>query len=121
MRNFSVLVLLIWVASCNVKQEPIVVSAEELHGAVDKVTDIMVHDIFSPPVASRIYAYPNIAAFEIMVLNNEKYNSLSGQVRELNPIPKPEAGKEINYPLAALIAHMDVSRRLIFTEEKIVV
>jgi len=101
------------------KQEPITVSAEELHSAVDKVTDIMVHDIFSPPVASRIYAYPNIAAYEIMAQHNEVYNSLSGQVRELNPIPKPEAGKTINYPLAALIAHMDVSRRLIFSEERI--
>ena len=119
MRNFSILVLLIWVASCNMKQEPITVSAEELHSAVDKVTDIMVHDIFSPPVASRIYAYPNIAAYEIMAQHNEVYNSLSGQVRELNPIPKPEAGKTINYPLAALIAHMDVSRRLIFSEERI--
>ncbi|MCE2613251.1 vanadium-dependent haloperoxidase [Flavobacteriaceae bacterium D16] len=121
MRNFSILVLLIWVASCNMKQDPIMVSAEELHSAVDKVTDIMVHDIFSPPVASRIYAYPNIAAYEIMVLNNDGYNSLSGQLRELEPIPDPEAGKAINYPLAALIAHMDVSRRLIFTEEKITV
>ena len=121
MRKFSILFLLIWVASCNVKQEPIVVSAEELHSAVDKVTDIMVHDIFSPPVASRIYVYPNIAAYEIMAVNNEQYISLSGQVRALNPIPKPDAGKTINYPLAALIAHMDVSRRLIFTEEKITV
>ncbi|MDX1314594.1 MAG: vanadium-dependent haloperoxidase [Eudoraea sp.] len=101
------------------KQEPIVVSAEELHSAVDKVTDIMVHDIFSPPVASRIYAYPNVAAYEIMAQNNEDYNSLAGQVRELAPIPQPEAGKTINYPLAALIAHIDVSRRLIFTEQKI--
>lgn len=119
MRNISVLVLLILFASCVTKQEPIVVSAEELHSSVDKVTDIMVHDIFSPPVASRIYAYPNIAAYEIMALNNEQYNSLSGQVRELNAIPEPEAGMTINYTLAALIAHIDVSRRLIFTEDKI--
>ncbi len=119
MKKYSVLVLLVWMASCNMKQEPIMVTAEELHSAVDKVTDIMVHDIFSPPVASRIYAYPNIAAYEIMAVSNDDYNSLSGQVRDLTSIPQPEAGKAINYPLAALIAHMDVSKRLIFTEEKI--
>ncbi len=119
MKKYSVLVLLVWMASCNMKQEPIMVTAEELHNAVDKVTDIMVHDIFSPPVASRIYAYPNIAAYEIMAVSNDDYNSLSGQVRNLTSIPQPEAGKAINYPLAALIAHMDVSKRLIFTEEKI--
>ncbi len=119
MKKYSVLVLLVWMASCNMKQEPIMVTAEELHSAVDKVTDIMVHDIFSPPVASRIYAYPNIAAYEIMAVSNDDYNSLSGQVRDLTSIPQPEAGKAINYPLAALIAHMDVSKPLIFTEEKI--
>ncbi len=119
MKKYSVLVLLVWMASCNMKQEPIMVTAEELHSAVDKVTDIMVHDIFSPPVASRIYAYPNIAAYEIMAVSNDDYNSLAGQVRDLTSIPQPEAGKAINYPLAALIAHMDVSKRLIFTEEKI--
>ncbi len=121
MKKFSLVMLLALIASCSTKQEPIVVSAEELHSAVDKVTDIMVHDIFSPPVASRIYAYPNIAAYEIMALNNENYNSLAGQARELTPIPEPAAEKAINYPLAALIAHMDVSRRLIFSEEQITV
>ncbi len=85
MKKFSLVMLLALIASCSTKQEPIVVSAEELHSAVDKVTDIMVHDIFSPPVASRIYAYPNIAAYEIMALNNENYNSLAGQARELTP------------------------------------
>ncbi len=119
MKKLSLLVLLILVAACNMKQEPITVSEEALHSAVDQVTDIMVHDIFSPPVASRIYAYPNIAAYEIMALHNEEYNSLAGQARELTPIPQPEADESINYPLAALIAHMDVSRKLIFSEDKI--
>ena len=119
MRKFSVLVLLMLIASCKTNREPIVVTPDALHSAVDKVTEIMVHDIFSPPVASRIYAYPNVAAYEIMALNDDGYNSLSGQVAELTPIPKPEPGKTINYHLAALIAHMDVSKRLIFTEERI--
>lgn len=112
------LIILLW-TSCSKTTTPIEISQEELHGAVDKVTEIMIHDIFSPPVASRIYAYPNIAAYEIIALNSEDYNSLAGQVRELTPIPKPEANKQINYPLAALIAHMDVSKRLIFSEEKL--
>ncbi len=109
---------MLW-ASCSKTTTPIEISPEELHGSVDKVTEIMIHDIFSPPVASRIYAYPNIAAYEIVALSNEDFNSLAGQARELTPIPKPEEDKLINYPLAALIAHMDVSRRLIFSEEKL--
>ena len=119
MKKLSLWILLALLVACETEQEPIVVSEEALHSAVDQVTDIMVHDIFSPPVASRIYAYPNIAAYEIVALNNDDYNSLAGQARDLTPIPQPEAGTSVNYPLAALIAHMDVSRRLIFSEDKI--
>ncbi|MEM7380375.1 MAG: vanadium-dependent haloperoxidase [Bacteroidota bacterium] len=118
MKKLSVVVLASLVFGCAKNTEPIVVSPEEFHKSVDKVTEIMIHDIFSPPVASRIFAYPNIAAFEIIAKEQDNYLSLSGQVRELPPIPEPEAAKPVNYQVAALVAHMDVSRRLIFSEDK---
>lgn len=110
---------LVVLAACEKNEKPIVVSATELHMAIDKITEIMIHDIFSPPVASRIYAYPNIAAYEIVALHDDNYLSLSGQVHELTPIPKPDASKPVNYSLSALIAHMDVSRRVIFSEDQL--
>ena len=103
--------------SCSSPSEPIAISPEDYHASVDKVTEIMIHDIFSPPVASRIYAYPNVAAYEIIAAHNPDYQSLVGQVSDLKPIPEPEVDS-VNYRLAALIAHMDVSRRLIFSEDK---
>jgi len=106
--------------SCKEKKSeaPIVVSPEELHASVDKVTEIMIHDIFSPPVASRIFAYPNIAAYEIIALNNPEYLSLAGQVTDLTAIPNPKEGKSINYQMAALVAHLELSKRLIFSEKR---
>ena len=104
--------------SCKPEPKPIVLTSEDFHASVDKVTEVMVHDIFSPPVASRIYAYPNIAAYEILAKDNTEYNSLSGQLRDLNAIPEPSS-EEVNFELAALIAHMDLSRKLIFSEDMI--
>ncbi|MGB5661882.1 MAG: phosphatidic acid phosphatase, partial [Eudoraea sp.] len=118
------LVILLAIGSlvaCNKNEEPIVVTPNDLHMAIDKVTEIMIHDIFSPPVASRIYVYPNIAAYEIIALNDQNYNSLVGQARELTAIPKPDASKPVNYSLAALVAHMDVSSRVIFSEEQLAI
>ena len=34
--------------------------------SMQTLTDVMVHDIFSPVVASRIFVYPTIAAYFIM-------------------------------------------------------
>jgi hypothetical protein len=118
MKKIAVLLVFVTISSCKKEEVPLVISPNELHNAIDKVTEIMIHDIFSPPVASRIYAYPNIAAYEIIAQNNEKYKSLAGQVRQLTPIPDPDTSKAVNTQLAALIAHMDVSRRLIFSEDK---
>ncbi|MEO6347456.1 MAG: vanadium-dependent haloperoxidase [Aquaticitalea sp.] len=118
MKFFKVIVALVLLSSCK-KSEPIVITADEYSNAIDKVVDIMVHDIFSPPVASRIFAYPNIAAYEIIAMQNPKYNSLSGQIAELTPIPKPKNPEQINFQLAALIAHMDLSRQLVFSEDRI--
>ena len=103
--------------SCSRETKPIEITAEDLHASVDQLTDIMVHDIFSPPVASRVYAYPNIAAYEIMALQNDAYQSLQGQLTGLGSIPKPDPEAPVHYQVAALVAHMDLGRRLIFSEE----
>ncbi|SNY94580.1 vanadium-dependent haloperoxidase [Flagellimonas pacifica] len=113
-----VLLLLIFV-SCQKKEESINITPEDFHSSVDKVTEIMIHDIFSPPVASRIYAYPNVAAYEILAKNDDSYKSLAGQLRNLESIPEPQEKEKINFELAALIAHIDMSKKLIFSEERI--
>lgn len=118
-RIYILIGLLLLQTACKKNNTPIEISPDDYHNSVDKVTEIMIHDIFSPPVASRIYSYPNIAAYEILTLNNEEYQSLSGQVSGLKKIPNPEEEASINYELAALIAHIDMSRRLIFSEDRI--
>ncbi|HSR59519.1 MAG TPA: vanadium-dependent haloperoxidase [Robiginitalea sp.] len=107
-------------ASCFKQATPIEISPEDYHASVDKVTEVMIHDIFSPPVASRVYVYPNIAAYEIMTLQNPEYHSLRGQLTELGSIPAPTTESPVNYRLAALVAHIDLSRRLIFSEDRVI-
>lgn len=119
LRFVSRLALIALLGSCSSPSEPIEITAEELHASTDKLTDVMVHDIFSPPVASRVYAYPSIAAYEIMALHSDSYRSLQGQVPGLSAIPEPKTDSPVNYRLAALIAHMDMGRRLIFSEDKV--
>ncbi len=118
MKKIFLILTAISMLSCGSKEE-IEVTPDVMHQSIDKVTEIMIHDIFSPPVASRIFAYPNIAAYEILALQNENFVSLEGQLTELTAIPKPDATNQINHQVAAVIAHIDVSRRLIFSEEKL--
>ena len=40
--------------------------------SMQQLTDVIVYDIFSPPVASRVYAYPTVAAYSIMQKHFQK-------------------------------------------------
>lgn len=102
--------------SCK-KHESIVINADHFHNSVDKLTEVMIHDIFSPPVASRVYLYPNIAAYEI-ISQRGNFRSLSNQISGLTPIPSPK-DSTVNLNLSALIAHMEMGKKLIFSEDKI--
>ena len=111
------LALSIW--SCSKEEKPIVITPNDYNKAVDKVTEVIIHDIFSPPVASRIYAYSNIAAYEVLVQKNKDYKSLAGKLTDLKPAPQASADAPVNYDLAALIAQMEIAKTLIFSEDKI--
>ncbi|MDQ3016934.1 MAG: vanadium-dependent haloperoxidase [Bacteroidota bacterium] len=90
-----------------------------IHQAVDKTTEIIVHDIFSPVVAGRIYAYTNIALYEALRQGNPDYRSLAGQVNGLTEIPAAPVDQKIDFNIAGLQAYMTVSKALIFSESEV--
>ena len=117
----SILVVLSCLFSCKVDESLYLDKVSDpahLHKAQKMLTDVMVHDIFSPPVASRIYVYSSIAAFETMVSGNSDFNSLAGQLTGLEKIPSPDQGQQICFPIAAVHAYVKVGTRLIFSEDK---
>ncbi|WP_350293498.1 vanadium-dependent haloperoxidase [uncultured Croceitalea sp.] len=115
----ALIVVFVVVTSCKKNSEPILITPEAFHASIDKVTEVMIHDIFSPPVASRIYAYPNIAAYEILAKDSDNYVSLAEQVHGLEAIPNPKENTPVNFDLSAIIAHIQLSKQLIFSEERI--
>ena len=115
----TVLTIALATISCTQEITPIAITADDFHASIDLTTETMIHDIFSPPQASRIYAYPNIAAYEILAGNSQEFQSLANQLTDLNPIPEAATDAPVNYELAALIAHIDITRRLVFSEDKI--
>ncbi len=83
------------------------------------LTDVIVSDIFAPPVSSRIYTYPNIAAYECARYMDSNRPSLAGQLNGLQAVAVPETGKIYYYPLSALVAFTGVAKALVFDQERI--
>jgi len=102
----------------NTAYQAILNDPETFNGAMKQLTDVIVYDIFSPPVASRVYSYSSIAAFEVLAVSNpDTLISLGGQVTDFTTPPAPPAG--INAKLASLHAFLTVGKALIFSEDKI--
>ncbi|MFN4145251.1 MAG: vanadium-dependent haloperoxidase [Runella sp.] len=88
---------------------------ELYHQSVELLTDVIIHDIFKPPVASRIYVYANLAGYEAMVPGFPEYRSMGGQLNGFGESPKPDPNKEYCYPLASTHAFLKVARALTFS------
>ena len=94
-------------------------NADYIHRSIKQVTDVLVYDIYSPPVSSRTYAYITIAGYEAAAAGNPNYHSLAGQLQGLTSLPKPKAGEEYSYTLAAVHAILMVGKTMVVSEGKI--
>ena len=83
---------------------------------VKHLNDVVLYNNFSPVVASRNYAYANIAAYECVAAGDSSYQSLSGQIKHLPKMPRPAAGQKVDYHLASLLSFVKVGNAVTFPE-----
>lgn len=86
--------------------------------SVEKLTDIQVHDIFSPPVASRVYVYPCIAAYEAILLGSPEKERFTKRLHDFQPLELEMDTANVSFELAAIYAFNEVGKQLIFSEDK---
>jgi hypothetical protein len=111
MKNILLLFFLLINCICPAQQN------NYLYRCNERLLDIVMEDLFNPPVASRVYAYPNIAAYEVLASGNPALQSLNGQIKHL-PLLKCE-DPNINFSVAAEVAFITVARKLVFSEKLI--
>src|SRR5258706_2668592 len=115
-----IFIMLVFLFSCSDNKgeyKTKVQDPEYFHRSMKEITDRIVHDIFSPPVASRIYSYASLAGYETIIHQDKNYVTLAGQLDGLEKFPQPDSTQEYCYPLAATEAMLKVGRALIFSEE----
>ncbi|MGZ8455199.1 MAG: vanadium-dependent haloperoxidase [Gemmatirosa sp.] len=120
-RPIRLALLIVALAGCTratASDRPDATDADLLHGAMHQLTSVIVYDIFSPPQASRVYAYASVAAYETLRQGRPEYRSLAGQLQGLTEVPAPTPGVELSLPLAGVHAFMTVGRALTFSRAR---
>lgn len=85
--------------------------------SVDALTDVMVNDITSPPVASRGYVYPIIAFYETVAAGNPGYKSFAGRLNGLSILPKPLPNLQYDWLVAGETAYYTTANAFVFSKE----
>ncbi|HYG38145.1 MAG TPA: vanadium-dependent haloperoxidase [Cytophagales bacterium] len=88
-----------------------------LHECTDQLNDVIIFDVFKPPVATRIFVYANLAAYETLRHDYPAYGTLASKINAFEAVPAPDKDLEYCLPLASLKAYAHVGRALTFSAE----
>ncbi|HEY4326866.1 MAG TPA: vanadium-dependent haloperoxidase [Mucilaginibacter sp.] len=84
---------------------------------VFELNGVVMGNNFTPPVASRNYAYASIAGYEVIAGGYPaKYKSLVGQLNGFKEVAKAPANEDIDYEYASLLAYCKVGEAVTFPE-----
>lgn len=115
LRILFAIAIAVLISSCTHKEKVVIDEAAVLHENEDQLTNVIIYDVFTPPVASRIYGYTSLAAYEAMRYADPQYKSITAQLKEFGNPPEPEKGKKYNFTLAATKAFFTVAHKVTFS------
>ncbi len=84
----------------------------DIHQVIEKMTDIMIHDVTNPPLAARFFSYACLAGYEVVAQNDSGFSSMHGLVNQYPSIKKPDSIYGYSYQLAALLAIMETAKKI---------
>ncbi|MBK8298504.1 MAG: vanadium-dependent haloperoxidase [Saprospiraceae bacterium] len=114
MNKLLFIILITALGACTHKEQSATIDETFIHYCTDKLLDITMEDIYSPPVASRVFVYPYITCYEVME-NGSGRSFMKYISKEWNPKPDFDTSG-ISYPLAALKSFCIVAKGMVFSE-----
>jgi PAP2 superfamily len=114
LKEFVLLFTFFLFISCNQKKVIILKlpDVDILHQNQDLLTQVIIYDVFTPPVAARIYVYSSLASYEAIRFSKKGTESITEKLKGFGKMPLPEKGRNYNYTLAATKAFFTVVRNI---------
>lgn len=87
-------------------------TCNDINGVINKMTDIMVHDVTNPPLAARFFSYACLAGYQVISENSKGFKSMHGVLNEYPEIKRNDSVKGYSYQLSALLAMMETAGKM---------
>jgi hypothetical protein len=116
--TFTFLIIILYSCSeSNLPRNTALIESSYIHNANIALEQDIVHDFFSPPVASRIYLYPNLLAYEVLSQKDSSFKSMSFVFDDFPNLP--EYANENGNKIVALYGFLKVAYELVYTTKHI--
>ena len=114
MRNLIAIILFLFVAaSCSQHKEVTQkFSNTDISHVMSEMTDIMLHDVTNPPLATRFFSYACLAGYEIISQNDSSFAKMYGVLNGYPDIKLPDSISGYSYQLAALLAILETAKKM---------
>ncbi len=107
--------VILFVAMCGCRssiKETRSLPANVINDVVMQMTDLMVHDITNPPLATRFFSYACIAGYEVVSQNDSSFKSLYGVLNKYPRFQKPDTIANYSYQLASVLAMIETAKKM---------
>jgi hypothetical protein len=98
--------------SCSSDKPSKLSETDLLHQNEFLLTQVIIYDVFTPPVAARIYVYSSLASYEALRYSKPDAPSITEKLNGFKKMPEPEKGKKYDFSLASTKAFFTVVRNV---------
>jgi hypothetical protein len=118
---FLAIIAPLFFSACSKKADRKILTDQNLlHQNVKQLTEVIIQDMFSPPVSSRIYSYTALASYEAIKFDKPGYSSITAKLKGFPQMPLPENNKQYNFLLAATKAFFTVAEKITFSKDSLI-
>ena len=103
---------LIFCLGCHRTSKKTELSNAEIGKVVSAMTDLMIHDITSPPLAARFFSYACLAGYEVVAENDKEFHSMQGVINAYPDLQKPDSIHNYSSSLAAILAMLQTAEKM---------
>jgi len=107
----TVFIVVISGNGCNSKSH-VMLSSTDIGKVISQMTQLMIHDVTSPPLAARFFAYTCLAGYEVVSENDKHCKSVHGILNDYPLVEKPKQVTGYDSKLTAVLAMLETAEKL---------
>jgi hypothetical protein len=85
---------------------------QDIGNFVGDMSELMLHDVTSPPLAARFFGYTFLSGYEILSQHDSSYKRMAGRLNEYPVLARPDSIEGYDYRLAALLAMIATASKM---------